>query len=488
MLMEMRRLKNMEMRWLRPAQKDMSNFIRKHWEGKGGIGQLMPIAVPMILSSVFDTVMTFVDRVYLAYISKEAMAGCMSGGLTSWTCQVFFISMLAYSSAIVARYYGAGEKKECPNVIYQCMYLGFASLPCIFLLGWGASKYLAASGHSPAQIRTETLYFWYMLSFCWMSVFRCAFCSFYAGIGRTKLIMFANGAALCVNLVANYLLIYGKCGLPRLEVAGAAIGTIMGGMTMIGILAICFWKDSHSQEFYQRHARRFNPQTAKAILKFGFPNGMDSFLGTFTFNLVVTAFHSFGADAAAATTIVMSWDLVSFFPLMGMQSAITTIVSQCLGNGDKKASERAAYSGLKVTWFYSLLCIIAFLALAEWLVAPFTPDLPGLDYEEVKHLAALMLRLTTIYLMLDATYLTFGGALRGGGDTVWSMFIGFCFHTSMTMLVLVMVYLLKATLLCTWIWWVFASFPGATAIYLRFRTKHWQNFDITGRNKARELA
>ena len=80
-----------------------------HWRGAGGIGKLLPIAFPMMMSSLFDTAMMFVDRLYLSRLGKAEMAACMSGGSACWTCMVFFVGLLAYSSALVARQYGAQD-------------------------------------------------------------------------------------------------------------------------------------------------------------------------------------------------------------------------------------------------------------------------------------------------------------------------------------------------------------------------------------------
>lgn len=462
-------------------------FFNRHWQGPGGIAALIPIAVPMILSNIFDTVMMFVDRLYLSHVGKEHMAGCMSSGLTAWSCTVFFVGVISYVSAIVARNYGAGKHTECLPVVWQGLRLGLLSYPLVVAVGFLAVRTFALAGHDPLQVKLETTYFWYMLlGGGILSLLRAPLAAFFSGIGKTKIIMQASFIAMIVNLVFNYLLIFGKFGFPRMGIAGAAVGTLLASLTVTAILFTVFLQYSQKPEYRNPHARKYDPVVTRALLRYGIPAGLDSFLGTTAFNLAIALFHGYGADAAAAVTIVLNWDLISFFPLMGVQVAVTTLVSQNLGAGDIKAAERSAYSGCKLNVFYSLLVMAMFLGIPGFLVSIFTPESGGLDYRMVTQLAVPMLRWAACYLIFDGIYLSFSGALRGGGDTFWALLIGLFFHWFLAANVMVTTQLLDFTLLGSWRAWVLSAALGASLIFWRFRLGYWKKIRFTAHEKARE--
>ncbi|NMA43819.1 MAG: MATE family efflux transporter [Oligosphaeraceae bacterium] len=454
-----------------------------------GIAALIPIALPMIISNIFDTVMMFVDRLYLAYVGKEHMAACMNAGLTSGTCTVFFAGVASYVSAMVARSYGARQFSQCPRIVYQGMRFALFSYPLVLLIGLIAINSFTWAGHSNMQIQLEETYFrWMLFGGTLLSLLRTPLASFFSGIGKTSVIMKASFVSMLVNLLFNYLLIYGKFGFPRLEINGAAIGTLLASLVLNIILAIAFQRETRSKEYRSVCPWRFDAAISKTLLKFGIPTGMDYFLSTSAFNLTIAVFHGYGADAAAAVTIVMNWDLLAFFPLQGVQVAITTLVGQNLGAKNIPAATRTAYSGCKLNLLYSLFILLIFLGMPSLLVSIFTPESGGIDYSQVKKLAVPMLRWAGFYLIFDSVYISFSGALRGGGDTLWAMIIGLIFHWSLAINVLLTTYLFKFSLMGSWIVWVLSSVTGGTLIYWRFRTGKWKHIKLSSNeNEAEEI-
>jgi MATE family multidrug resistance protein len=465
----------------------LRQFFNRHWQGAGGIAALIPIAVPMILSNIFDTVMMFVDRLFLAYVGKEHMAACMSAGLTAWSCTVFFVGVISYVSAMVARHYGAGNHPGCLPVVWHGLRLGLLSYPLVVAIGFLAVRTFALAGHDPLQVKLAKTYFWYMLfGGSLLAGIRTPLAAFFSGIGKTKIIMQASFVSMLVNLLFNYLLIFGKFGFPRMGIAGAAVGTLLASLTMAVILLAVFLQYCRKPEYRNPHARKYDPMVTKALLRYGLPAGLDSFLGTVAYNLVIAIFHGYGADAAAAVTIVMNWDLIAFFPLSGVQVAVTTLVSQNLGAGDVKAAEDAAYSGCKLNVAYSLLIMAVFLGIPKSLISFFTPESGGLDYRLVTQLAVPMLRWAAFYLIFDGIYLAFSGALRGGGDTLWAMLIGLFYHWFLAINVMITTRILDFTLLGSWRVWVISSVVGGFLIYWRFRTGRWKKIRFSSLEKSRE--
>ena len=86
---------------------------------------------------------------------------------------------------------------------------------------------------------------------------RFALAGFFIGIGRTKMVMLANSVGMMVNILLNYILIYGKYGFPALGLKGAAIGTILGNMTILLIIVGFYLRGKNKTEFYTHRALKF---------------------------------------------------------------------------------------------------------------------------------------------------------------------------------------------------------------------------------------
>lgn len=452
----------------------LQKLKRRHCDGPGGISALLPIAIPMIVSSVFDTLMTFIDRLFMAHVGKEHMAACMSGGITSWLCLTLFAGLIGYSSTLVAHHYGAKRYEECPKVVFQGIILAFVSYPLALAASYFVAKTFELAGHDPIQIELERRYFWYMAFGGILSLLRSAFAAFFAGTGKTKVIMRANAVAIVVNVVANYVLIFGKFGFPALGIDGAAIGTLLSSACMTGIIGASFWRHTRQKPFRSKHFARLDPYNLKALIRFGAPNGLGGLLSSWSFTAINSAMHSYGADAAAATTIVFSWDMVMFVPLIGLQVGVSTLVGQNLGAGDIPAAERSAYSGFKLTLWYSALGVFLFCVFPHLLVGVFTPDIPGVDYRAARELAIPMLRIASLYLAVDGVVLIAAGALRGAGDTLAVMLITFIIDLTSAVLAIVSAYYFKWPPITAWIVLVLSFMLGGIVLCVRFKQGKWK--------------
>ena len=454
------------------------NWLRRHWEGEGGIGALLPIAVPMIVTSIFDTLMTFIDRVYLAHVGKEEMSASLAGGITSWMCICLFVGLISYVSTVVAHFYGAGRKNECPQVMHQAILLAVACYPICLLTSWLGSHALGGEGHSPVQTRLERIYFWYLAFGCIVALMRSAYSGFFAGIGKTKVIMVANCVSLVVNLVVNYVLIFGKWGFPAMGIVGAAIGTVLAGVAMALVIGVWYYREIARPEYQGGPRRHFEWEKMRPLIVFGFPNGVGNFLGMASFVVVVSLLSRYGADMAAATTITFNWDNVSFFPMLGMQIGVSTLVGQFMGAKRPDLAERAAYSGYKLTITYALLGTLVFSLLPTLLVSVFTPEAPGVDYTEVRKIAVPMIRASAFYLIFDAITLISDGALKGAGDTFWTMIIGVGWHWLVAFLQWFAIARCHFAPFPAWLVFVFSIMGHGIILVWRFQLGHWKQIKM----------
>ena len=438
--------------------------------------RLLNIAFPMIVSQTSETIMLFVDRLFLSRVSKLHLAAAMSGGLTSFTVASIFSGIAGYVNAIVAQYYGAREPRQCARAVTQALCFSVMAVPVLVTVSLFVPFFFELMGHDPEQIPLETIYARWLMGGAIILLLRQSLTGFFLGIGRTRVVMASNIAAMFVNIPLNYVLIFGRLGFPELGMTGAAIGTLGGGLTALLILLFTYLSRRVNAEYGTRSAFRFDRVMLARLLRFGTPAGVEIFLNLLAFNLFVQLMHGYGASVAAATTIAFNWDIVSFIPMLGLGIATTAVVGQYIGAGDPEGARRTALLALRVGWIYSGAMMLLFFVAARPLVAVFASGFA--DTGEVSSLARTMLRLVGLYVVADSTQLVFAGALRGSGDTNWVMRASAIIHWIFASLVIVLIRVVGVEPLVVWAVFIGFVLSLSVTMFLRFRSGKWQAYRV----------
>ena len=432
------------------------------------------IALPMVVSQASETVMLFVDRLFLSRLGKLYIAGAMSGGLTSYNVASLFLGIVGYVNAVVAQHDGAGDRRACARATYQSLRLSLVAWPLLILTIPLIRLFFRAMGHLPEQVDLEMTYFRILMMGSVLNLARMTLAGFFIGLGRTRTVMLANVAGMLVNVPANWVLIYGHFGVPALGMTGAALGTLLGSLTITLILLGAFLSAKNRREYGTASEWRFDRRLSRIIMEYGTPAGFETFLNVGAFNFFVQLMQSYGPDTAASVTIAFNYDMVAFVPMLGLGFAATTLTGRYVGAQDVRSAERATMLTLRTAWSYALVMIALFVSAARPLVNVFAADLG----ENVAGTARTMLRLAAIYVLADATQLIFAGSLRGAGDTKYVMRISVVLHWVFAALAWTLIKIVRIPPVS--MWGVFIGFvlSMGTAMYLRYRLGSWRGMSL----------
>lgn len=388
----------------------------------GTMRELAPIAFPIVLSQAIDVLMIFCDRYFLSQIGKEPLAATLSGGILTFIITSLVTGTLAQINPLVAQYRGAAEEQKCVTVAQQGFAFTVVFAPAVFLLAHLAAPVLfSAFEHRGDLLENELAYFRILSLTVFTSALRQVFANFFVGIGQTLMVTIASLTAVALNLPLAYALTFGAWGLPRLEISGTAWATVISGILPLLILAIRFFAVDVHARYRTRRAFSFDATILRQLVRYGFPAGLETFVNAGGFMFFTMVMYSFSADVAAATTIVLNWDMVSFLPLLGLSQSTSSLVGKYLGARKKRLALRSAWSGLKAGWMYAALVTLVYLTLTRVLVVIFSPSDKQADFSGTVDYAVIMLKVSCLYFFFDATYSVLGGILKGAGDTVWTM-------------------------------------------------------------------
>jgi MATE family multidrug resistance protein len=435
--------------------------------------RLLAIALPMVVSQASDSIMMFVDRLFLSRLGEAYLSAAMSGGLTQFMVSSLFIGTVGYTNAVVAQLFGAERREKCAEATVQGMILALICYPIILAVSPLARYLFVIAGQSELQVALGYQYYQVLIFGSVFLVLRFAISGFFLGIGRTRVVMIANLVGMVVNIPANYALIYGKLGFPALGLTGAALGTILGSFTACLILLAFYLRPANRRDFATHRGFRFNAQTMKTLVRFGVPAGFEMFLNVTAFNLFVQFMQSYGTGVAAAVTITFNWDIVAFIPMLGMSFAVTALVGQFVGARDYLTAKKAAYLSLRVAWIYSGSMVIIFVTATRILVGTFASGF-GDAGPEIARMATIMLRLAALYILADSAQLVFAGALRGAGDTRWVMYISVGLHWGFSIAAILLIRVVQVAPLGAWVAFIVFVILLGVAMFLRFRTGRWE--------------
>ncbi len=444
----------------------------------GGFREMLAIAAPMVVSHACETLLIFIDRLFLSRIGPEPMNAAMAGGLSSFMMMTFFVGLIGYTTALVAQYLGAGRKSQCCVVVTQAALLIVPATLIVFLCR-PLVYWLFGLMEIPAtQREQQQVYFDILLYGTPLVLLRTTLAGFFSGIGRTRIVMISAMVALVVNATANYVLIFGHLGFPALGLRGAAFGTLFGSFCALMVLLAAYLQRSNRLEFSIGKCQKFHRTIMAKLLRYGSPAGVEMFLNLLAFTLIVLIFHSHGVVTATAVTIVFNWDLVSFVPLLGLQIGVVSLVGRYMGAGSPEVAERAAFSGLKMGWIYSSLVLLLFVTLPQQMVGIFAPFEANELFLAAAPLAVDMLRLAALYVLADATIVVFSGTLRGAGDTLWAMGLSVAMHWGMVPIVFVFLKVLNFSPIAVWLAFIVFFLISGGLFYLRFRHGHWKTLTV----------
>ncbi|MEN6467298.1 MAG: MATE family efflux transporter [Syntrophaceae bacterium] len=387
----------------------------------GSVREMVAVALPMVVSLSCDTLMIFTDRLFLAKLSPEAMNAAMGGGIASFQCMSFFVGLIGYTTALVAQQYGAGERARASLATFQAVLVALAVWPLLALLGPYAGTVFNRLGLSPEQAGMQSEYFSILILGSGLNLLRGALSGFFCGIGRTRVVMVSAFSALVMNACAAWALIFGHLGFSPLGIRGAAFGAILGSLAGLGVLMYAYLESDNRRLYRIAASFRYDGPLMGSLLRFGYPSGVELLLNILAFNTIIVLLHSKGPVTATAATILFNWDLISFLPLVGIEVGVTSLVGRYVGARDLSAAHRAARSGLKLTWGFAAAAVPLFACLPHLMVAIFKPAITDPVFTNAAPLAGSMLRLAALYVVSNGILLVYAGALRGAGDTLFTM-------------------------------------------------------------------
>ena len=370
--------------------------------------ELLAIGIPIIIGQLGTIILGFADTLMIGHHSTPELA---AAGLVNNIFGLVFVSYMGFTyglTPIIGRLYGEertdriGQKVRnafCANMLTGCIFT--LALVVLYLN-------LGRIGQPEELLSLIRPYFLVNLaSVLFMGIFF-TMKQFLDGLGQTKVAMWAMIGGNVINILGNWVLIYGVAGFPELGLLGAGISTLVSRILMALAMVGMLMTGKNFGE-YRRDILRSSLTKAdlKEMNRLGWPVALQLGMESAAFTLSCVMVGWLGTIPLAAHQVMITLSQLFYLVLSGMAAALAIRVSHFMGQKDYAAVRRNAYDGFRLNLLFSLCMGLPVFLLRHQIGGWFN------DNVEVQAYVATLIILMMVYQFGDGLQYTFANALRG---------------------------------------------------------------------------
>ncbi|MGE4560143.1 MAG: MATE family efflux transporter, partial [Desulfobulbus sp.] len=296
---------------------------------------LLRLTGPLLLAQLSQTAMGFVDTVMAGRFSAVDLAAVAVGSSIFFPVYLFLIGLQNAVTPLVAQAHGRGDRDGIRSSIRLGMVVGLAAGLVLMPLLWWMQPFMVWLGVSAEVIPITSRY---LFAVSWGLPLGGIFYGLKGGgdgLGRTRLSMFAGFLGLGVNILANYILIYGKLGLPSLGGAGCGWATSASILAMLVIMAFLLHRSRIGGTARLFAAGNNGAGTASggtgSFLRLGLPMGITMFIECSIFTVIALFIAKLGAQVVAAHQIALNFTSMLYMLPYSLATALTVRVGFTIG-------------------------------------------------------------------------------------------------------------------------------------------------------------
>ena len=439
---------------------------------KRELKSLYSLSLPLIMAALSQVGIEVVDTIMMGMLGKYALAAGALGTNSFFTVLVMGIGVLTSVSIFVARARGVKDQKTIEDSLHQGLWLSvIMGIPVMCLL-YFMPKFLLAIGQDAIIVQSTKDY---LYGIVWGVIPAFGFITlreYVSAFERAKIVMFLSLMAIPLDVLFNYILMYGKLGLPEFGLLGIGYASALVEVAIFSGLLFYILRAKRSKEL--KPSTLFSKPNFSVIIKLarlGWPVGVLFVFEVGLFFVASMMMGYFGEDALAAHQIALQCAVIAFMIPMGISQATAIRVGMHAGADHFRQAQKAGYLGIAFG-----LALAFFAALIFWfgsyqLVALFIEEDSARNMQVVE-LAASYLAVAAVFQLVDAVQVIMSGALRGLKDTLVPMWLGLVSYWLIgisSSLLFAYTFDLKGV----GVWWGLAVgiFCSALLLFWRFRNK-----------------
>lgn len=399
---------------------EVSKIYRFFDRYRGEYKKTMTLAFPIILTQVGQITVQLADNAMVGYLGALPLAAVSFGGTVFFLTFILAMGITMGMTPLVGERYSRGEHKDSAILLQNGMSLYLILAIIFFALQMAIIPLMYRMGQPVEVVDMAIPYFrWSALSVVPFLFFG-AFKQFLEGIGKTKANMVIIISANIINVIFNYILIFGKFGFPQMGAEGAGLSTFIARMCMPLFVIIYFYTHHSLRRYFKYFSwENFKLSHKKLLLSVGFPIGAQMLMEGSAFAFTSIMMGWMGTVAIAANQIASVVSNFAFMIIVGLSAATTIRISHSYGMKDPAQLRNAATASYHIQLLWNTITAIVFISLRHQIPLIFNND------PEVISVAATLLIFIAAFQFSDGVQAITVGILRGMQDVRSIMVVAF---------------------------------------------------------------
>lgn len=379
----------------------------------------MRLALPLMIGQLSQMLLGVADTLMIGHLGVTELAALTFANSLFHVPFVFGIGVLTGISVCTSNARGGGDesagRQSCRHGLWLAVALGLL----LFAVAWGISMRLDFFGQPSAVSGRTTVYFRLLMASMVPGLASIALKNHADALNRPwpPFWIFLGGVAM--NVLLNWVMIYGHLGCPAIGFEGAALATLISRTAILGAMWVWLARGKELSAWVPRHWLRW-PELRhfKRLLGIGVPASVQMLCEVSAFSVAGLLMGRFGPDAMAAHQIAITLAGTAFMIPLGLSMALTVRMGEAHGAGEVMRLRPIMISGWLLVFGYAVLGGTMFLCCGRWIAGLFT------DAPEVIGLAASLLTIVGVFQVVDGLQVASASMLRGLNDARMPAVIG----------------------------------------------------------------
>ena len=442
---------------------------------------ILTIALPSLVELVLTSLTSMADQIMVGRLPGQLGVQALSAvGLCMNPKFILMTALMAINTgttAVVARYRGMGNQEKANQTFKQSLIFNIFLSAIMMVIGVVFARELigliAGNGISETTVEYAVTYFRIQMYGFIPLMMTNTVTSTLRAIGDSKMPMVYNTIANVVNLFFNYGLIYGKLGMPEMDVAGASLATVIGQCVAFVIAMYIMFSKKRYVYLDFKEKTGYNKTIMSNVLGIGLPSMLEQLclrIGIIIYSRIVA---SLGDIAYATHMVCMNIQSLTFMSGMAFQNSATTLMGQSLGRRRLDMADNYTRMTRNISFWIS--CVIGvILALFGGQIVNIYNSTP-----EIVEMGGKLLAIVAITQPFQSSQFVTTGALRGAGDTKYPAVVIFiCTLIVRSVLGYIFVIQLNMGLIGAWFAIVVDQLLKTAMIFARYNTGKWRFFKL----------
>lgn len=377
----------------------------------GELRKTLVLAAPITAGHLSQMIMGLTDTLMIGRVGTVALAASAFAHTVVHMVFVMGIGLLSAVSVLVAHAHGARRPEEAGEMLRRGMALGLVSGFVMFAGIWGSFPILGWLGQPPEVVAASKPYLWLTAASLPVMMAVIALKNYAEGQDRPWRPFRAGLIGVLLNVVLNYVFIYGNWGAPALGLTGAGVATLASRVFTLGLLVWLVKGDAVLWPSWPKRWLAPVPWSGMvSMVRLGFPVGLQIFMEVSAFGGTTLLMGFLGVIPMAGHQIALTCAATSFMVPMGISLAVAIRVGHVLGAGQGERARRIGFGALGFVLLVSGSFAVLFVVANEPIAQFFTPE------AETVAMAAGLLTIAGLFQLFDGAQVIAVGALRGCKD------------------------------------------------------------------------